>query len=592
LVAYGYSFARSNIYNQVPVIQAMIDGDLFRRDFYIQEMTGFTPRFYYYHLVILFHQLGMSLPVAKFVLFVAAFGSMVAGLWAIGQYLGRSPFAGVVLAFLGLAAVDGTLGVTDIFRVEPISAIYAMGITVWGIYFCCRRRWLLGYLMFGLATLLQFLIGFVPACLWGMGLLFATVFRGRPGKFIGAFVVFSSLVALVYVPMALTGNTSSDVLTDETFVNLYGYIRHPHHIILSSFPAKDWWDFGCLTAAGLVSLKLSDQLSAEHKRDLAFTLLVACGLLVVGYVFVEVMPVALVAKLQFARVTPFAMITVWTAVSVVASEYHQRQNYPVSLLLVALPLVDKVGAIALLLFTLMLLVGKQQAASSASPLVRLNAIKITAQRRIVTIYVLFFIVLLACWSFLPALFASLAYPLLQKPFPKWFHRTGPYFKAATVGLAIYLGLHLSGTLGDMALTPLHRPIRLYAPPQDSLAQVATEFGEVSPVDALVLVPTSDEMFRFYSQRSIVASFKSFPFTDAGILTWQARLIDINGPLSPRLNSDQFTHEQYRQRSSAELMAIAQSYEAGYILTQRGWHPDLAGTVVASEGDWEVWQLEP
>ena len=99
LVAYGYSFARSNIYNQVPVIQAMIDGDLFRRDFYIQEMTGFTPRFYYYHLVILFHQLGMSLPVAKFVLFVAAFGSMVAGLWAIGQYLGRSPFAGVVLAF-------------------------------------------------------------------------------------------------------------------------------------------------------------------------------------------------------------------------------------------------------------------------------------------------------------------------------------------------------------------------------------------------------------------------------------------------------------------------------------------------------------
>lgn len=253
-LAYGYSFPQSNIFNQVPVIEALMDRSLFSRDFYIQEMTGFTPRFYYYHLVILFHQ-WLSLPIAKFALFLLAFGSIIGGLYSIGRHLAKSPFAGVSLAFLALGALDGTLGVTDIFRVEPISAIYAMGITVWGIYFCCRRQWRLGYFMFGLATLLQFLIGFLPACLWGLSLLLETVvLRQNLKGFVGAFLLFSSLVALVYIPMVATGSTSSDVLTDSTFVQLYGYVRHPHHIILSSFPAKEWRDFLLLSLSGFLIL--------------------------------------------------------------------------------------------------------------------------------------------------------------------------------------------------------------------------------------------------------------------------------------------------------------------------------------------------
>lgn len=584
------------MFNQVPVIETLMDQRLFSQDFYIQEMTGFTPRSYYYYLILFFERIGLdrldrSLPVVIFGLFVLAFGSMILGLWAIGQYLGRSPFSGLALAFLGLSAVEGTLGVTDIFRVEPIAAIYAMGITIWGIYFCCRRQWRLGYLMFGLACLLQFLIGFLPACLWGISLLLETVFRRRFGQFLGAFAIFSLLVALVYVPMVAVGNTDSAALTDERFVYLYGYVRHPHHLILSSFPASEWREFICLTLVGLVSLRISDRLSSTLKRDLALTLVAACGLLLVGYVFVELMPVALVAKLQFARVTPFAMITVWTAVSVVAGEYHQRGNYPVSLLLLALPLVDRVGSVALLVFTVALWLAKAyEHKSSLKPLVRLNNIKLMAQRRIAIAYAFFFLVLLACWSYLPIFFASLAYPLTRQSFPRFFQRSKPYFQAATVGLAFYLCLHLTGTVGSTALTPLHRNIRMYAQPEDALAQVAVQFGQTSPADALVLVPPSDEVFRFYAKRSVVATFKSFPFTDQGILTWQARLEDILGSLNPQMRSDDYTHELYRQRSSRELAAIAQAYDASYVLTQRTWHPDLAGTVVSSAGDWQVWRL--
>lgn len=221
------------------------------------------------------------------------------------------------------------------------------------------------------------------------------------------------------------------------------------------------------------------------------------------------------------------------------------------------------------------------------------------QRNISITYGLFFVVLLACWSYLPIFFASLAYPLLQPAFPRVFGRwqspskggSRPYVKAATVGLALYLCLHLSGTIGSMALTPLHRKVKIYAPPTNTLAEVAVDFGKTSPVDALVLVPPSDQVFRYYSNRSVVVTFKSFPFTDRGIVTWQQRLEDVLGPLDKDMMNDDYTHERYRQRSAAEIEALARKYGANYILTQRDWHPNLAGTIVNQVNEWEVWQLD-
>ncbi|MEM9908923.1 MAG: DUF6798 domain-containing protein, partial [Cyanobacteria bacterium P01_D01_bin.44] len=602
LVAYGYSFTRANTYNQMPAISALFDNNLFSQDFYIQEMTQFTARFYYYHLMLFFHQLGLSLPVVSFGLFVLAFSSMVLGLCAMGTYLGRSGFAGVALAFLALAVEDSTLGKTDIFRTEPIAAIYAMGIAVWGIYFCCRRRWRLGYLMFGLACLLQFLIGLLPACLWGVPFALDALRQRRPLKLLMPCLIFGVFASLVYVPMVLTGNTSSSGLSDSAFVHLYGDIRHPHHIIVSSFPAEYWRSFLSLTGAGLICLRLSTTLSSAQKRHLVLAIAAACGLVLVGYVFVEQVPIALVAKLQFARTTPFALIAALAGVGVVASEYHHRGNHPVSLLLIALPIVDRAGPVLLLMLTGLLWLARRYAPSPPqpslkpllkpflNPLVGLEKLKLSAQRDIAIAYALFLIVLLACWAYLPVLFASLAYPLLRRPFPNFFHRSRLLARAGLAGLVLYLGLQLSGTVAHSRLTPLHRKIKLYTQQDEALKVVAARFRQNSPTNALVLVPPADIGFRYFSERSVVVTFKSFPFTDRGILIWQDRIERILGPLDPEMIAPSYSDELYSQHSAQELVAIAQDYQADYILTRHSWHPDMAGTVVAEVGDWAVWHL--
>ncbi|NEP15989.1 MAG: hypothetical protein F6J97_03690 [Leptolyngbya sp. SIO4C1] len=584
LVAYGYSFGRPNLYNQIPVVAALLDPNLYSQDFYIQEMAEFTPRFYYYHLMVGLVRLGFSLPVACFGLFVLAFGSTVLGLWAVGRQLGRSPFAGLGLAFLGLSVTTGTLGRTDIFRLEPIAAVYAMGVAIWGIYYCSRRQWQLGYLLFGLACLLQFLVGVLPAGLWGLSLLYETARSRQWRRPILPLLILGLLISLVYIPMALAGNTSSADISSAAFVHLYGEVRHPHHIILSTFPAAEWTSFLSLLGAGALCLQLSQRLSRAQKRDLGLVMAGTGGALLLGYLLVEIYPVALVAKLQLARTTPFALIAALAAVAVLASEYRDRDNHAVSLLLLALPLVDKIGPGLLLGLALLLWLARRY-----PPLSQIERLTLTRPRSIAIAYALFLLVLLVCWAYLPVFFGSLAGRLLAPPLSA---RTRRWLAAGIAVLVLFLGLQLAGVVVHKPLTPLHRPLKLYPRADDDLKQLAAAFAQLSPEAALVLVPPSDDVFRFYAQRSVVVTFKSFPFTDQGILTWQQRLADILGPVAAQMVDPAYADWRYSQRSGEDLAAIAQRYGAGYLLTQAAWHPDIAGRPVAAVGDWVIWQLTP
>lgn len=49
LVFYGYELGSANLRNQLPAIAFLVDTHLYPRDFYVQEMVEFNPRFFYYH---------------------------------------------------------------------------------------------------------------------------------------------------------------------------------------------------------------------------------------------------------------------------------------------------------------------------------------------------------------------------------------------------------------------------------------------------------------------------------------------------------------------------------------------------------------
>jgi hypothetical protein len=165
LIFYSYSFPSSNNLIEVPPILAMLDPELYKNDFFVRDMLKITPRYYYQYLIYFATKLGISLVWTYFLCYVLSFASLMMGLYSLGKKNGGSNLSGVILPFLALFSIDATVGYVSIFRSEPIPAIFAMGLTIWGIYFCFCQRWTIGYLFFGLACILQFLVGLLPGLL-------------------------------------------------------------------------------------------------------------------------------------------------------------------------------------------------------------------------------------------------------------------------------------------------------------------------------------------------------------------------------------------------------------------------------------------
>ncbi|MEL6128836.1 MAG: DUF6798 domain-containing protein [Cyanobacteria bacterium J06633_23] len=580
LVAYGYNFSKENVFNQLPAVMALLDPTLYSQDFYVQEMLRFTPRSYYYYLLALPAKLGLSLPLVCFLYFAIAFTGFSLGLYAMGRALGNSTLTAAVLAFLGLAVVDGTVGFTDLFRRTPNPSVFAIAIATWGIYFCLRQQWTRGYGLFGITCLLQFLIGLLPGLLFTPALFIHSL--KRPRQFAWAWGALMVLAGMVYAPMLLSGSTSSDLLSGEQFIWLYGYVRHPHHIIFSAFSTNSWWRFGHFTLAGLLCLYGSQQLKPVHKMTLASAMVTGCGLLVLGYGFVEIYPIATVAKLQFARTTPFILLMALTAIAVYASEHYHRGHRALGLILIATPVIDNLGGLITLVVVALTLIKPGTDAFWQRVNQKSWALPWLA-------YGLFLAVLTITYSYHLALFLSFAYPFLREEFPAQARRLRLAACGVTAICGLFVALHLGGVVSHRSLGLVHRAIK-FAPLVDHpLKQLAVNARDATSIDALVLVPPSDRMFRFYSQRSAVVSFKAFPFTDAGIVTWQERMEAMLGELPAEI--EEKLDGLFMQRTGAELGAIAANYNATHILTRQDWHPDIPGsTVIDQQEGWVLWAV--
>ncbi len=96
----------------------------------------------------------------------------------------------------------------------------------------------------------------------------------------------------------------------------------------------------------------------------------------------------------------------------------------------------------------------------------------------------------------------------------------------------------------------------------------------TPEDALFLVPPEEQSFRLHAQRAIIVNFKGVPQLNAELVVWRDRLQDV-------LDLDDLTVLQgknlydtldnisirYRQSLPDHLIAVADKYDAEYLLTE-------------------------
>jgi hypothetical protein len=347
LFVYGYRFPSANNLVEVPPIFALLDPELYHKDFFVRESLQFTPRYYYQYFIYFIYKIGFGIAGTYFFCYLLSFTSFILGLYWLGQKFGRSKLSGAILTFFGLFTIDGTIGYVSLFRNEPIPAIFAMGLAIWGVYFCFDKRWNLGYFLFGLAALLQFLIGVLPGMLFWPLLAIEARKENNFWKAVSPLFILGVFACIIYLPMVVSGSSDGVKIDSREFIDIYGYLRHPHHIIPSSFPRKEWRNFIGFMLSGILFIKTTDSLRSQDKNKFLILICLTFLALLIGYLFVEISPLSFVAKLQLARTTPFAKLIVLIGLSVLITEQYRQKNLAFCLLLLVLPIVNNGGTLLL-----------------------------------------------------------------------------------------------------------------------------------------------------------------------------------------------------------------------------------------------------
>ncbi|MEG4217944.1 hypothetical protein QUA27_21800 [Microcoleus sp. Pol14C6] len=586
LMATGYIFPIGGNFPEVPPIQFMLNPELYKNDYYVQEMVKFNPRYYYYYIIYLLANLGTSIPLAHFIYQFLAFGSFILACYAILNIYTNSKLPAAAMAFLCIAASFTDVGNTLIFSTKSVPSTFAMGFAIWGIYFSLRQKWLTGYFFFGLGCLLQFLVGLLPGLMMVPVLFIESVRQRKFKTLILAIALLAAMASIVYVPMLLTGTTSTHTIDNAEFVYIHAKVRNPHHILPSNWDVGNWFNFICFIMGGLLCIKNSDLLPKEDKINFYVIVGTSIFALFLNYVFVEVYPLAFIAKLQLARTVPFAQLIIFIAVALTVDRLYRDKQIAVSLLLLAVLTLPFRGIIFLVLSV-------WQTKNYLFPK-RYN-ILLWILAAATVIFSLIYPVT-DSWEIIgdriisiPVLFSILAFPFIleETSLATSIKQTLTHTLALITTTTLVFGI--AGILPKPILNVFQTRVNINAVPRDDLSRLAVRFSQISSRDVLVLVPPSVTSFQFFSDRAIVVNFKNFPFTEKGIKEWQNRMEAVLGvPLNPQMiwgGNDFFI-----RRSSADLVKVARKYHADYILTRTDWHPNIDGEIVEQEGKWILFKI--
>ncbi len=577
VIFFGYEYPSSNNWIEIPPIISLINPNLYNNDYVVQEFLTITPRFFYQKIIYLTASLGLDLSMVYFIYYLIAFSSFTLGLYALGQRFGKSKLSGGILTFLVLFGNNATVGKVSLFRTEPIPAIFAMGLVIWGFYYCFCQRWILGYFFFGLGCILQFLIGILSGGLMAP-LLFLYAKRNKNFKtLIFAFLTLGLFACLIYLPMVIAGNTGSNLISDEDFVYIYGYIRHPHHIILSLFSLLDWIDFIFFIIAGFLYIQVTNSLTSQEKLNFIIIIGSSIFALLLGYIFVEILPLSLFAKLQLARTTPFTKLIILIVISVLVDEHYRKGNFIICLLLILCPLLENASILVLILAVFL------------KKFQNTNVLKAIKTKTAIWIS----LVLLSA-IFIIYTSPRLVFIFLIPFFVEEFLGFGTKVKAIIYSLAgissMFLILGLFEVLPPNLSNLIQSRIQIYNQDNnDDLTKLALQFRHGSREDALILIPPALTQFRFFSQRSVFFDFRSFPYTDEGIQEWQKRLnIFVKNPKLPLKFKE--LDGYYYELSSSELLEIAQKSNVDYILTRTNQHQDIQKNIFLRQGPWIIYEI--
>jgi hypothetical protein len=553
----GYQFGQSN--HTVYLLSALRlnDPSLLTNDW-------FTTQTLQYHGV--FARVGAALDRISLIreAFFTGYLALVA-IWHIGWLrltlaLGgtvRVYLLSVILFFLSAAGLG--LGMYDFLQDSALLPSNIANVAMlWGIYFWVTLRPAHAGVALGLAGLFHLNHALVAIGLWGALLLWdRRTLRPEQSEGSGSFVEPGSLSALRMTSLLL-GSLSLLALSSVSilpalraisaaqaklpirqFVDLYVHLRHPHHYDPASWPAALWITFVWPIPFWIVVVR---QAPAAAKREAARAFLLLLALQLLALVFAGFWYVSeRLVQLSLYRFSIYVKLLSCIGAALLLGGNPRR------------PAVSWIASIAAAL-AVAARFSVTGIAGDLNPLLLLAAL------------------LLCCAAFdriaAPAVLAAVI--------------------AVVAGATLISKMNHAHFLG----------LGLLMNPQDSsdYHRLCIYARDHTPIDAIFLVPPSEQEFRLTARRAIVVNFKGVPQLSAELPEWRdrlARVLDLP-PTLDVLPRGRFDHtlaaiaKRYDELPLDHLISVAHRYHARYIVATRAL--DVPAGLVFESGPYHLYDL--
>ena len=605
----GYLYGGVNHPEQLALIFREMDAGYLVNDFFVNSAAGFGPRFYYTKLLA---AAGAAIPLP--LLFFTLYLLVHIGVAAITAFAARdltgSTIAGLLAAVLVSSLMPFHLAyparVSEAALLPHFLAAPLLLLTLWqGI-----RGEPVGAALISLpAILLHPVVGVELAALAMVAVAARRLFPngGIPGVWwkrlltpdlgLGLAILGLTVILFWIIPLAYTADTLR--LTNREFVQIYSFVRIPHHTLPSSWPAVDFLLAGFFLGAAFIALvefrRAANAGTGQSQRAKAVAiaalfLVVPAGMLG-SWFFVEVIPNRWAATAAFFRMAVYVTWLGWIVIAGQLAAQLARRQWHWTLL----GLVSAVASPALFLYQAILFAAGRRDGG------RMLRSRLCFAAAAITVVIAVIITL--------SLIAGVRPELDTHHFP--LNLVGLALVLSVVLLPRRLPIALAGLGGVLLLTvtvltlersailpevPLVSRYVHNAQPVLTLSDYQQRFPDAPATrlaaaarretdrEAVFLIPWRGDWlnWRLFAERAPVLGWKAYPFRDAGLKEWHTRYLAIY---------DRERGAGYPFAvTAAELLALQRKYRFDYAVLPID--SPLPFPTLATAGAWKLVKVSP
>ncbi len=401
-----------------------------------------------------------------------------------------------------------------------------------------------------MATWIHVQLGALTMLLVGLGML-PDWRRTGLRRILASGGLYLAAVAPTLIPQWMHFMGGPALLSARQYLELHALFRQPQHLIPSSWPLSEYYRFFLIVAIAAATGGWRKQ---PHRTVLMWTALILI-LCAIGTVFVEVIPVKLIIRMQLFRMTIFVkFFAVLYAARFLLNTIEQRGW------------MEKLCALAMLAIQNFILIGACAALILALRRQRrwvwglgIFAVGVVAG---VTLVATTSAVIPPAWRNFEVSSRGLwVGPLTLLLLAAIAWRYSRFLPAALLGLIVLvrLGFGLA-------------PFAFREPYPDPWYRFCRQVRQAVPKDVVVVTPPQTAGFQLFAERAEVANFKCMPMFEQGLVEWKRRLEDLTGGAEVRCSgfpgcSDALARAYAKLRED-DFLRVAQKYNAQYAITAR------------------------